>query len=748
MSAKSWLGGGAAARLQTVSLACADCARPTTKKHTAGRPRTAMRGIEPFEGANADATLGWCDLHHRYAVGHPALIIWHFAIRRFLPASTASFAGILARAWTRAEQRIGDAWGLAQSELERVRPQTNLDERITESVHPEHEFRDGPSVTEIRAALERVLASDMFRVSPQLVAFLRFVVEATLGGEGERIKGYTIAVEALGRGEDFDPQADPIVRVEAGRLRRALAEYYAGPGATDLVIIDIPRGRYIPTFRYRSAGQVISVSFTSEDGSLATPTLLAWRGSFASIGGVRHILLFVPVLALIGIAVLLAIDWSDHPTERATRTPVATDQQLLSAFRAGNGMPVIFVQPIDMLGAPGAPTITPHALRSKLRDALSRFDEFNVTSDVVANATKDMTMVERPPAGSYQLGGIIEDHGGARTTLRFWLVDVSDGAVVWSRTFDVAPAGTAAGAAEDPILREVVVILAGPFGFIHARERGKSDIDPRYACLLKAYHYLHGFDASLHAGVRTCLERMTRLDPTFADGFSALSMVYHREYATGTGVVSGDSPPLDRALKAAQRAASLKPQSARAHEALLLIYFDSGTFAEAFAEGEVALTLNPLDRSVPAVYGMILVATGRLDRGEALLREASAGTNLKPTWVSFYLFLVSYLKGDLTSASSYASLDVSDTYPLGMMARVLVAAQTGDRERAQRLAEHLVALYPGFREDPRRALDKFIRSPEILDRLTQDLAAAGLGQCKTDDARGRVHPCSSTAKPK
>ena len=79
-----------------------------------------------------------------------------------------------------------------------------------------------PDADEIRATLERMAASEAFRGSPQLVAFLRYVVEARLRGTQDRIKGYTIAVEALGRADDFDPQSDPIVRVEATRLRRAL----------------------------------------------------------------------------------------------------------------------------------------------------------------------------------------------------------------------------------------------------------------------------------------------------------------------------------------------------------------------------------------------------------------------------------------------------------------------------------------------------------------------------------------------
>jgi hypothetical protein len=106
-----------------------------------------------------------------------------------------------------------------------------------------------PTRQEVQAALVRIAASEAFRGCPQLVAFLRYVVEATLRGGQDRIKGYTIAVEALGRGDDFNPQDDPIVRVEAMRLRRALQRYYANGGSGDDVQIVLPLGSYVPEFR-------------------------------------------------------------------------------------------------------------------------------------------------------------------------------------------------------------------------------------------------------------------------------------------------------------------------------------------------------------------------------------------------------------------------------------------------------------------------------------------------------------------
>jgi hypothetical protein len=104
---------------------------------------------------------------------------------------------------------------------------------------------------EIRQHLSRIIDSAEFRRSLRLRFFLIFIVEATLAGKSGSIKSYTVAVEALGRAPDFDPQFDPIVRVEAGRLRRALGRYYANSGRDDAIIIGVPCGSYVPVFKRR-----------------------------------------------------------------------------------------------------------------------------------------------------------------------------------------------------------------------------------------------------------------------------------------------------------------------------------------------------------------------------------------------------------------------------------------------------------------------------------------------------------------
>ena len=106
-----------------------------------------------------------------------------------------------------------------------------------------------PTPEAIKAQLEQILQCAEFRSSEKQRNFLRFIVDETLEGREAEIKGYAVAVSVYGRSESFDPQVDPIVRVEAGRLRRALERYYLTAGKNDPLRINIPKGSYIPAFR-------------------------------------------------------------------------------------------------------------------------------------------------------------------------------------------------------------------------------------------------------------------------------------------------------------------------------------------------------------------------------------------------------------------------------------------------------------------------------------------------------------------
>jgi adenylate cyclase len=102
---------------------------------------------------------------------------------------------------------------------------------------------------QIQLQLERIIASSAFDASRRNRAFLRFIVEESLAGRADRIKAYTIATSVLGRDEAFDPQSDPIVRIEASRLRRSLERYYLKAGQDDPLRIDIPKWGYVPAFQ-------------------------------------------------------------------------------------------------------------------------------------------------------------------------------------------------------------------------------------------------------------------------------------------------------------------------------------------------------------------------------------------------------------------------------------------------------------------------------------------------------------------
>jgi TolB-like protein/Flp pilus assembly protein TadD len=105
------------------------------------------------------------------------------------------------------------------------------------------------SDVKVAGQLNRILTSKAFRQADRLKRFLAFIVEETLAGRGERLKEFVVGVEVFGKDDSFDPRNDPIVRVQARRLRAQLARYYREEGPGDDLVIDIPKGGYATTFK-------------------------------------------------------------------------------------------------------------------------------------------------------------------------------------------------------------------------------------------------------------------------------------------------------------------------------------------------------------------------------------------------------------------------------------------------------------------------------------------------------------------
>lgn len=153
-----------------------------------------------------------------------------------------------------------------------------------------------PSPTDVRQQLDRILASPSFVNAERASRFLRYVVERALAGESDGLKEYAIGVDVFDRGEGYDPRVDSIVRVEAGRLRSKVDEYYAGPGKADPLVIRLRRGGYAPRFEYRTSPMPASLQGVAGMGAngnrarrvgvalafgvLGVSALVAFRGGF------------------------------------------------------------------------------------------------------------------------------------------------------------------------------------------------------------------------------------------------------------------------------------------------------------------------------------------------------------------------------------------------------------------------------------------------------------------------------------
>ncbi|HZP76079.1 MAG TPA: hypothetical protein VFB45_08070 [Pseudolabrys sp.] len=527
---------------------------------------------------------------------------------------------------------------------------------------PEPVLHDGPTPAEIRRQVERMAASTVFANSPQLVAFLRFIVEAVLHGRGERLKGYVIGVEVLRRDTDFDPQIDPIVRVEATRLRRALERYYAGPGAGDPIIIDLPRGGYAPQISQREPG----LRARNEDAS-----------ELAVISGTA---------------------------------PVARP--------AISGLPTLRVAPFVVLGTPDTRALAAERLSGRLAEAFSLFDAINVVAGAMpATGRADYRLdgvVEYRGGETVDLRFKLIDE---RDTTIVWSKvferldcrgnrDVEQRVILELASTLIEPFG---------------IIWAQE----RARQLSGTPGDPRYRAIIEADDAFRAYDRAGHEHARATLEQLTAEDPSFAIGFTYLGAVYCREYMFGYAERENDTPALDRALRAARRGIELSPQCSRCYHILFMVLFFRRELDAAFGAAERAIALNPYDMIILAEYGGRLICCGEVDKGMTILERAGASGALRPAWEHFYLFMGYYQRHDVAHARLQGAYWASGADGLTGVAQVLLAVIEGDPARARQEYAALIEQRPRWR-DIRRELNRFFPTPKVADALAADLAAAGL----------------------
>jgi hypothetical protein len=184
-----------------------------------------------------------------------------------------------------------------------------------------------PAITpeQILEQMNRILASRHLRQARSLEKFLSYVIEKKLAGDEDELKEYTIGLEVFARGNDYDPRRDAVVRVQANMLRKRLTGYYENEGRTDRIVIEIPKGHYIPQFQLKD--QAITGEMPAAPGDADKMT----DGSRTPLR--RYWPTFLRVAATFILGLLTAIAYQSYRERieakmRPTRKPI-TDEAYL-----------------------------------------------------------------------------------------------------------------------------------------------------------------------------------------------------------------------------------------------------------------------------------------------------------------------------------------------------------------------------------------------------------------------------------
>ncbi len=571
----------------------------------------------------------------------------------------------------------------------------------------------------VRAALARVLGSDEFISSPRLADFLRFVVEATLAGRAEEIKGYTIAVEALGRPSSFDPQTDPIVRVEATRLRRALERYYASVGPDETLEIFIPKGSYVPQFRPR--GDPVEPGGAAEalPAPGVAPAITAPRRR--PLGWVVGLLLVLFGVTLGWTSLRYGVD-PTGPLARVLGTGRDGPRDLADRL----GMPILDVRPFETVGSRAPTPAETHAIEARLRDAFARFDFVDVMEPGQEAQLRECR--EPPPRSVFALTGLAEGREDGTFSLLVRLSDRCEGTIVWTTAFEGLKRGAEMPATEVRVVRDTAVALMQSYSVLptRARAQARADAVPSgFGCIAQAYASGRASGAPPSGKVRECLDQVAEKHTGFALAHAAKAQLL-LEDTRRHPEAAPDPSALTQMLREAELAADLSPTSAYAARVLAWVDFSRGESDAALAAAERALALNPLDFDVSAEMGTVLIGLGKPAQGEALLSFARSHGALKTPLQDAYLGVSAFLREDAHAAGTLVTPLQLHPTPESRVALALALHTLGRTDEEREVVSALARDTSGGAVGVRRVVQGLLPLASVAEPVLSELEAAGL----------------------
>lgn len=561
---------------------------------------------------------------------------------------------------------------------------------------------------DIRAQLERILSSEEFHGGARGATLLSYIVEETLAGRAERIKGHSIAIEVFKRSESFT-QDDPVVRIEAARLRRALERYYLVAGQHDALRIEVPKGGYAPTFRWNNLVPAEPDSAAVPNVSMPAPRR-RWRFGAFLVAGVVAVATAILGYSMTGRSGLL----SASPVE---------------AVPVPDG-PTLVIAPFANLGEGPNADIYTDGLTEELLTALPRFKEIKVFGRETSKSLPpgvDVSQVRHELGARYLLAGGVRTSGSRiRVTAR--LVETSDGAILWSEDYDNDLQSRDLFAIQSDVASKVATAVAQPYGIIAQADAANPPPDDlgAYRCTLRFYDYRAELSVERHAEVRACLESAVARYPTYATAWAMLSIVYVDEERFSFNPKPSALTAMQRALHAARRGTQLDPGNTRGRQALMTALFFNGQYAEAMRTGEQALAMNPNDTELLGEFATRLAMGGQWRRGAELLDRA---ITLNPGGGGYYYgarALAAYMLGDYPAAAAGIKQADLQKFPLFHAVAAVIYADAGMPHEARRAGETFMRMRPDFIHNIQAELTTRNYTPKDQLRLVSGLRKAGL----------------------